>query len=310
MIERPAPAGSGAAQWLFTAIRRRRSRGGWQTWLGLVVLLVGFVGPIVMLIVNSVTDSAAASVTGPLTADHYWSFLSEPVYIRVLVRSAIVAAVVALGTAIIGLPVAWYLVNRTGFLANILLFSLLAPLLAGGVVVSFGWLTLMIRGGSVQQGFELLPFVEEGPVLFHTTAGMMIALIHFLMPFMVISLTSTLERLDWDAIKAARSLGAGPWAVVTRVLIPMSVPGLVGGMTLVFTLAMSAFAVPFFVGGPQTLVLSTLSYQQNARLANYSFGAAVAVILVSVSAVAAVLLRRAASWINPMALRSRRAISR
>jgi len=275
-------------------------------WLGLAVLLVGFVGPMVLMIINSATESSGASVAGPATADHYLSFFREPVYLRVLMRSAAVAGVVAISTAIIGFPVAWYLVNRTGFLANLLLFSLMAPLLAGGVVVSFGWLTMLIRGGVVQRGFELLPFVEEGPVLFHTLPGMLMALTHFLLPFMVISLIATLERLDRNAIKAARSLGAGPTSVLLRVLLPMAAPGFVGGMTLVFALSMSAFSVPFFVGGPQRLMLATLSYQQNARLANYSFGAVVALVLVSVSAIAAVLLRQAAVTVNPSVMRSRR----
>ena len=124
----------------------------------------------------------------------------------------------------------------------------------------------------------------SGFVVLNTNAGIVLALVHILLPFMTFSLLASYDRLDWNAVRAARSLGAGPVQTFLRVTLPMTRPGLITGAAIVFSLAASTFIVPYLVGGGRILLMSTLSYQQNVVFLQYGFGSAIALVLVAMTA--------------------------
>lgn len=291
-------------------LRTARRRPAWLPLLlpALVLYALFFVGPVLFLAINSVTDTEGSDIFGPATLQHYARFVSDPFYLEVLWRSVVIATIVALCDLVLAYPVAWYVATRGGRSVRLVLFAMLTPLLAGGVVLSVGWLNLMVRGGSIQRLAELLPFVEQGPVLLRTPLGIVIGVVHFLLPFMILSLVSAFEQIPWNTIRAARSLGANGVSTFGRVLLPLSAPGIATGVSIVFALAMSAFAVPFFLGGSSNLLMSTLSYQQTARVHDYSFGAVLAIVLVAVSALVVVVVRAGSRMLNPVAVEGRRSM--
>lgn len=279
--------------------RRRLS----PSWLlvspALLVFVVFFIGPVLLLTTNSVTLTEGSDVFGALSFEHYIRFFTDAYYLDVLWRSLRVASVVTVATLVLTFPVAWFIATSGGKGLRLILLSMLAPLLSGGVVVSVGWLSLLVTNGPVDQLLSLVPWLDGNFSLFHTQTAIMIGLIHFLSPFMLISLMSSIEGLPWNAIRASQSLGATPVATFRYVVFPLAASGISAGITIVFALSMSAFAVPYFLGGRQQLLISTLSYQQTARLSNYSFGAALAIVLVSISLAAAISAGRVAKRLNP-----------
>ena len=156
-------------------------------------------------------DSARAIVgpQGSFTLAHYGEFFGEALYQRVLVRTAVLNAIVALIAAALAYPATLYLATRAGASARILLGLLTLPLLVGGTSLAYGWVIMFSRSGPLDRMAVSL-FGGSNFVLINSEAGIVIGLVHILLPFMTFSLLASYDRLDWNAVRAARSLGAGP----------------------------------------------------------------------------------------------------
>lgn len=268
--------------------RRHRSVAD-RRWLvvpGVTIIVVLFLVPVGFLIRQSIVDPE-----GGFSLAYYAEFFGDALYQRVLVRTAVLNAVVALIAAALAYPATLYLATRSGAGARILLGLLTLPLLVGGASLAYGWVIMFARSGPVDRiGVSL--FGGSNFVLLNSEAGIVIGLVHILLPFMTFSLLASYDRLDWNAVRAARSLGAGPIQTFLRVTLPMTRPGLITGVAIVFSLGASTFIIPYLIGGARILLMSTLSYQQNVSLLEYGFGSAIALVLVGMTAlvVTAVLL--------------------
>jgi putative spermidine/putrescine transport system permease protein len=128
--------------------------------------------------------------------------------------------------------------------------------------------------------------------LINNFTGVVIGLVHALLPFMILTLTTVIQRIDADLEEAAASLGAGPWRVFWRVLLPLSLPGVVSGSLIVFTMAISAYTTPAILGGNRVLVMATYIAQQFRTVLNYPAGGTAAAILLVFAAVLTVLALR------------------
>ncbi len=246
---------------------------------GVTIVVVLFLVPVGFLIRQSIVGPQ-----GSFTLAHYGEFFGEALYQRVLVRTAVLNAIVALIAAALAYPATLYLATRAGASARILLGLLTLPLLVGGTSLAYGWVIMFSRSGPLDRMAVSL-FGGSNFVLINSEAGIVIGLVHILLPFMTFSLLASYDRLDWNAVRAARSLGAGPIQTFLRVTLPMTRPGLITGIAIVFSLGASTFIIPYLIGGARILLMSTLSYQQNVSLLEYGFGSAIALVLVGMTAV-------------------------
>jgi putative spermidine/putrescine transport system permease protein len=248
------------------------------------VLLAFFALPMGTILVYSVGRSAPDALYVPdLTLANYVTLLETPVYVRVMMRTLRLGLIVTLLALVLGYPYAFLMARGRPRVRTFLLLAVLLPLLVSVVIRTYGWIVVLGLDGPVNALLMTLG-VTSGPVKFvFNETGIVIGLLHVFFPFMVLPLSSVLQKLDPQLIEAARTLGAGYPTVFRRVILPLSVPGIAAGSMLVFTLSVAAYVTPALMGGAGINVMATLVAQQILVLVNWPLGAAVAVMLVLIT---------------------------
>lgn len=228
-------------------------------------------------------DLATGAIEG-WTLQNYLDALGDPYYHAIFLRTLAMALAVTAIAALIGAPEAYILSRMRPPWRGMFLILVLSPLLISVVVRTLGWVLLFGRNGLVNGMLVGLGFAA-GPVrILYTMTGVIIALVHVLVPFMVISVWASLQRIDPRVPQAALSLGASEATVFMRVILPQVIPGLISGSLIVFALAASAFATPAIIGGRQLKVVATATYDEFLGTLNWPLGAAIAIVLLVVNA--------------------------
>lgn len=259
---------------------------GWRAWLlllpGLVILFLFFVLPYAnMLYISFLTRAYDEPYYHIFTFDNYAEVLSDPFNWEVMGLTFWFAIVTAIVTLVLSYPVAYYMARSPSQRKGVLLALVLAPLLVGVVVRSYGWMIMLADTGLVNQ---FLIWSGIGPRrLMYNQTGVWIALIHVYMPFMVISLMNAISAIDPELEKASRSLGASAWTTFWRVLWPLSLPGVAAGAVLVFVLSVSAYVIPTLLGGYNVFTSPLLIVQTVMDLFNWPLGSAMAMVLFAVT---------------------------
>lgn len=261
------------------------NRWGWlfvpcQLWL-----LTVFILPLWLLAVQSLYRFQGPGAVGStLTSVNYVRFLSDPFYLGILGRTFLLGLMVVLCSVGLAYPVAYFLARTKSRWRGLLIFLVVSPLLISLVIRNLGWMILLGRNGFVNWLLASTGIVTEPVTLLHNFTGIVIGLTHALLPFMILTLTNVLQRIDYQYEEAAMNLGATRWLTFRRVILPLSWPGLLAGSLLVFTVAISSFTSPAMLGGNKILFMATFIAQQVRFVLNYPFGAAVSIILLVVTA--------------------------
>lgn len=252
--------------------------------LGLFVLF--FAVPIVILFALSFerVDTATFEVIDAFTLHNYTRFLLDPFYLEVLGVTLRVSLVVTALTLLTGYPVASYLARAGAGERALLMLLIVSPLLVSLVIRSFGWVIVLGPQGLVNVVLRGLGLVDRPVKLMYTETAVVIGLAHVFYPFMVLAIYGALSRIDPAVVRAARNLGAGPARTFWRVTLPLSVPGVLAGSLIVFALSVSSFVTPALLGGPWVKVVAYLVWEQNLVVLDWGFAAAIAVILLAVTA--------------------------
>jgi putative spermidine/putrescine transport system permease protein len=256
-----------------------------RPWLLSAPALALFAGvvivPLAMTVLLSFHDfSTMGGIKPAFILKNWHEVFTDPYYREMFGRTIRVALWVTALCAVIGTPEAYILSRMSARWRGVFLFVILGPLLISVVARTLGW-ALLFGGatGVVNQALMKLHVISRPLPFMFTETGMIVALSHVLVPFMVLSVWAALQRLDPQVENAALSLGASHATVVTRVVLPQAMPGVLSGAILVFSLAASAFATPAIIGGRRLKVASTLAYDEFLNTLNWPLGAAVAVLL-------------------------------
>ncbi|CAM5200024.1 ABC transporter permease [Bosea thiooxidans] len=221
---------------------------------------------------------------GGLTLGNYADTLGDPYYHTIFLRTVGIGLATTAICILIGAPEAYFLSRMRAPWRSIFLIVTLSPLLISVVVRTLGWALLFGRNGVINQVLAALG-LASGPIpMLYTVQGVVIALVHVAVPFMVISVWAALQRLDPKVIRAASSLGASELTIFRRIVLPQIVPGILSGSLIVFALAASAFATPAIIGGRQLKVVATATYDEFLGTLNWPLGAAIAIVLLIVNA--------------------------
>jgi len=257
---------------------------GWLLLPGLLVLLAFFALPMGTILVYSVGRTAPGALYIPdLTLANYVALVGTPVYFQVMMRTLRLGLIVTLLALVIGYPYAFLMARGRPWVRTGLLFAVLLPLLVSVVVRTYGWIVVLGLDGPVNMLLLALRLTSQPVKFLFNETGIVIGLLHVFFPFMVLPLSSVLQKLDPQLVEAARTLGAGYPTVFWRVILPLSVPGIAAGSMLVFTLSVAAYVTPALMGGAGINVMATLVAQQILVLVNWPLGAAVAVTLVGIT---------------------------
>lgn len=244
---------------------------------GLMVLL-----PLVLTALLSVQQfSYERGVTGDFTLDAWTTMLGDGYYYEIFWRTAWVAALVTVLCMLIGAPEAYILSRMQSRWRSVFLLVILAPLLVSVVVRAFGWSLVLGPNGFVNQFFEAVGIGRQR--MLYTPIAVVVGLVHVMMPFMVIPVWTSLQKLDPMVENAALSLKAAPFTVLRRIVLPQVIPGLLSGGLIVFALSASALAIPGLLGGRRMKMVATLIYDEYLHELNWPLGAALALALLIVN---------------------------
>jgi len=242
----------------------------------LVVLFIA--APYLSIVVMSVRSPSNLQVYGPgFTLQSYIRILGDRLYLGLLADTLIYAAVTAAVCLVLAYPTALHLARTRSRFRGLLYGALLSPLLTGVVIRCFGWIVLLASQGLVN---DSLRAIGIGPVQFlYKPVGVIIAMVHVFLPFMVLPIINAIESIDPRLEEAASTLGASRMAVFRHVILPLSMPGVQSGVTLVFVLAASAYVIPMLLGGGRVQTMATVVVQQLLGGFLWPFGAALALVL-------------------------------
>lgn len=243
-----------------------------------------FVAPFLVNLAVSFRVTAPGSPAG-FTLRHYVRLLADPYYLGVIVQTFLLGVVVTLVTLVLGYPLALALSRLQGRAKGIALVMLIAPLLVSIIVRSYGWLVVLGRTGLVNQVLRGLGLIEDPLVLVYNWTGVVIALTHVLLPFMVLPVASVLEGIDPALEEAARVHGATRWRTFRRIIFPLSLEGVATGCVLTFMLTIGSFVTVLLLGGKGTMVLPLLVYQEVTVTSDFGFASAIATVLLVVALV-------------------------
>ena len=225
----------------------------------------------------------ATGVKNEFTLAHYAAVLTDEYYYGIFWRTFWISGLVTLICLAVGAPEAYVLSRMKNPWRSIFLLVVLAPLLVSVVVRAFGWSMLLGPQGLVNHGLRALGL---GPVrILYTEAAVVIALVHVMLPFMIIPVWTSLQKLDNAVENAALSLSASHFTTLRRIVLPQVMPGILSGSLIVFGLSASAFAIPGLLGGRRLKMVATIVYDEYLHELNWPLGAAIALALLVVNLV-------------------------
>lgn len=240
-----------------------------------VMLLVPLL--LTLLLSFNAFDADTGPQAGTFTLEHYRAVLSDPYYYEIFWRTCWISGLVTLICIVVGTPEAYILNRMRKPWRSIMLLVVLAPLMISVVVRAFGWSMLLGPEGLINgalSAFGIGPFK-----MLYTETAIVIALVHVMLPFMVIPVWTSLQKIDGGVVNAALSLNASPTTALRRIVLPQIMPGVLSGSLIVFGLSASSFAIPGLLGGRRLKMMATLIYDEYLHELNWPLGAAIALLL-------------------------------
>ncbi|KRE07255.1 ABC transporter permease [Bosea sp. Root670] len=254
----------------------------WMTGPALAVFLALVIIPLGMTVLLAFYDwGQYKGIVAEFTLKNFREIFSDSYFLEVFLRTLRIAVLVTLFAVLIGVPEAYILNRMSPAWRGICLLAIIGPLLVSVVARTLGWALLLGSTGLVNRGLMALGLIGQPLEFMFTETGVVIALVHVLIPFMILAVWASLQRLDPQIENAALSLGASRLTIWRRVILPQIVPGILSGSIIVFALAASAFASPAIIGGRRLKVAATLAYDEFLNTLNWPLGAAVAVLLLA-----------------------------
>jgi ABC-type spermidine/putrescine transport system permease subunit I len=249
----------------------------------LVFMLVFYIEPVLAMLLRSVSDPT-------WTLANYAHLGSDTVFRNVFWTTFRTALAVTAGTLLLGYPVAMALV-RPGRAATVTLIIVLLPFWTSILVRSYAWMVLLGRRGLVNEALVSGGLIEHPLRMLNTPIAVHIAMIHILMPYMILPIANALRQIDPSLAKAALGLGASPFRTFRDVTLPLSMPGVAAGVLLVFVLSLGFYITPALVGGPRDMTISMLIAQQVDQL-NWPYAACLSATLLATTLVIMALFQR------------------
>lgn len=266
------------------------------TWFGIAptVIVLGalMVAPMMIMAAYSLMEAdSSGGVVPRFSLEAYIHLLFERdlddslifngAYISILERSLRIAALATLITLLIGFPVAYYIATRPPERRTLLIFLVTAPFWTNLLIRTYSWVLILRDTGLINRVLQKVGLTDRPVQLLYTEVAILFGLVYTYAPFMVLPLYSSLEKLDFRLIEAARDLYCGRWGTLRHVVLPLVAPGVVAGAILVFVPCLGAFVAPDLLGGGKELMISTLIQLQFSSSRNWPFGAALSLVLLA-----------------------------
>ena len=247
--------------------------------------------PMGLIALYSFTKQGNTIVSFTFTLEHYAKFFTDPDFLIVLWRSLLIAFKTTVICLLLGYPVAFFISRSSEKLQNILVLAITIPMWINMLVRTYAWIGLLSEGGLIQR---LLGFfgITRGELLY-TEGAVLLGMVYNFLPFMVLKINTSLCKMDHSLLEASADLGANARQTFIRVTLPMSLPGVINGITLVFLPAVSSFFIPKLLGGGQYFLIGNLIENQFITVGEWNFGSAISMIMAAVMMLLMMLVRKA-----------------
>ena len=249
----------------------------------LLYMLVFFVIPYGEILLHSVWQVDGYTISRTLTDDNYARIVTNPLYRQVLWNSFSTAAMVTLFSLLLGYPLAFYLAFVAGRHRQFLYFLVVIPLLTSFLLRAYTWKIILGRSGLVNSTLESLGVTDQPLDLFlYNQFSVVLTLVYIFVPFVALPIYAALEKLSRDQVEASLDLGASPARTFFRVILPLSMPGVIAGCTFTFALSFGDFVAPSLLGGPDQIMIANVIISQFGTAFDWPFGSALAVVVVAI----------------------------
>lgn len=254
-------------------------------WLAMMVLL-----PMLLIAFYSVTDSGNGIISFTFTFDHFIKFFTDRDFLLILWRSLVIAVKTTVICVILGYPVAYFIANSSDRMRNGLILAITIPMWINMLVRTYAWIGILSEGGPLQTLLEMLGFGSHE--LMYTEGAVLLGMVYNFIPFMILQINTSLCKMDKSLIEASADLGADKIQTFMRVVFPLSLPGVVSGISLVFLPAVSSFFIPKLLGGGQFFLIGNVIENQFITVGEWNFGSAISMIMAVIMMCSMYLVRR------------------
>lgn len=245
----------------------------------LALLILFYVIPFGANLLTSLT------VDGHLSLGYYRQLLGDPYYLLVTARTLVLGVVVTLAAFALGYPAGYFLARTRSRFKPVFIFLVISPLVISVIIRTYGWLVLLGNQGVINTTLLRLGLIRQPLPLVFNWFGLVIALTHVLLPFMILAVAAVIEGIDPRLEESARVLGANRWQCFRLVTFPLSIEGVGAGATLVFMLTIGSFVTVLLLGGTGTMILPLLVYQQVMVTMNNNLAAATGSLLLLIAVI-------------------------
>lgn len=259
---------------------------------GLVLIVLFLIVPILRVIFPSFVSD------GQLSFSLYTDFLTDSFYLGILARTIRVALITCLICIVLALPVSYYISRMKSGRKGLMLALATFPLLTNTVVRAFAWIVILGQEGIINKLLTGIGILDEPLRMLFTEGAIVVGSVYLFLPIMLTSLVSVMENIGEEVQEAALSLGANRFVSFLRVVIPLSMPGIIVGSVLVFAGTASAYSTPLMLGGNRNMMMSTLVYQQAMLLNNWDAASVISALMIVISYVVVGVLNGISAKIN------------
>ncbi|MGF0033998.1 ABC transporter permease [Bariatricus sp. SGI.154] len=254
-------------------------------WAAIMLVL-----PMALIALYSVTELGNTIISFSFTLDHYVKFFTDPDFLIILWRSILIAVKTTVICLILGYPVAYYIARCKEKVQNILVLCITIPMWINMLVRTYAWIGLLSEGGLIWKIFHF--FGWNGSELLYTEGSVLLGMVYNFLPFMILQINTALCKMDHSLLEASADLGAAPAQTFLRVTLPLSLPGVINGITLVFLPAVSSFFIPKLLGGGQYFLIGNLIENQFITVGEWNFGSAISMIMAVIMMLLMMAVRR------------------
>ncbi|MCW3474945.1 ABC transporter permease [Limobrevibacterium gyesilva] len=256
----------------------------WLTAPSIAVIAAVLVAPLGLMLLFSFWEFVPGKITNyALTFENYRRFLGDAFYLGVIAKTVQLGVTVTVLSLVLGYPVAFFLARTKSRLQPLLVYLVFVPMMISLVVRAYGWMVLLGYNGVVNAVLLRLGVIDMPLRMLNSVTAVVLGLVEVLLPFMVVPLIAVLKDIPPSVEEAARALGAAPAQAFFKVTLPLSVPGIISGSLIVFSLAITAYALPALLGGAQVKMISAIAYDSMLVSYNWPFSSAVGMVMVVVS---------------------------
>lgn len=255
-------------------------------WASLMLLL-----PMLLILFYSLIRSGNDIVNFQFTLSNYARFFTDRDFLLILWRSLLIAFETTILCLLLGYPVAYYIARSSKTAQNWMILAITLPMWINMLVRTYAWIGLLSKGGPVS--IVLSWFGFENTELLYTQSAVLIGMVYNFIPFMILQIHSSLTKMDPSLLEAASDLGASPFQSFWKITFPLSLPGVISGITLVFLPAVSSFFIPKLLGGGSWFLIGNVIENQFITVGEWNFGSAISVIMALIMMLLMAMVRKA-----------------